>query len=762
MKKITLVFILSVLFGSGCAYFNTFYNAKQYYKKAYDETKKNLRGKPTSTENNYYQESIDRSLTLIVRYPNSKYVDDALLLAGKAYYYRQEYFKAKRKFLELLTNYPESPFKAEAQLWMARTHFALDEFEEAEALINQLISSNVPKWIQGQANYYRGKFYERKRNFSEAVKAFRKAIEYGIQDQLANAFLSLGTSLDTLGHYDEAKKAFDKVSKNTRMTDMDFKGRFYSAQMNKKLGHKKQALSDFQTLLADEDNTKHIPDIKLQIADTYYRGDEPGTAIDYYDEITQLHERSIQAAEAFFRMGLIYEKYYRDYEKALDNFLKVKETSSRSVYADTAEIYARDIQRLQALRHMADLGKRGETGEALLIENEGLEEDTLTLDLAYDMMDTTKGDTACYRLLRKFGGKVFADSVFEEKNKTMDERQREYDLNLGIDKDLLVDWRKWVEEGEIPSYSNFEIEFSRLQKLLKKREESKIADNPELSTFRVEELDRNLFLLAELYMFRFESPDSAFNQYDYLVRKFPQSLYTPRALYNMAHLYKSHYQNPQQLEFIYQTLADEYGDTVYGHAARKSLGYKNKITSEDSVRTLFTNAESMLFENKSPRKAISIYDQIWNQYPNTMYEPKVMYAIGYVYENYLDSLDQAYVIYDSLLTKYPDSPYARRVQHKVTAVDNRQFSVDDAEPSSHLLATESMDSTMSSPDTTKLALSSAETTGEELSAAEPSDHPQTALSRRGRSTKSRIKIRLDVMAKRRRQNRWMQMDSQTQ
>ena len=136
MRKKVAPFLLSLIF-VGCAYFNTFYNAKQYYKKAYHETKKNLTDKPTANENKFYQEAIDRSLTLIVKYPNSNYIDDALLLAGKSYYYRQEYFQAKRKFLELLSNYPDSPFADEAKLWMARTQFALDEFESSGATVGK-------------------------------------------------------------------------------------------------------------------------------------------------------------------------------------------------------------------------------------------------------------------------------------------------------------------------------------------------------------------------------------------------------------------------------------------------------------------------------------------------------------------------------------------------------------------------------------------------------------------------------------------------
>lgn len=664
---------MGLMLGTGCAYFNTFYNAKQYYKKGYAETKKNLTGKPGATEKKHYEEAITRALTLIVDYPKSKYVDDALLLAGKAYYYREEYFMAKRKFLELITNYPESPFVNEAKLWMARTNFALDEFDEAETLVNTLVSDDVEKRIKGQAYYYLGKFHERKRHFDQATEAYRSALNYGLEDQQANTYFSLGNSLDTLGRYEEARDAFGKVQKATYLKELRFEARFRYAQMNKKLGNVRDALSDFQMLMADEENAKRVPEIKLQIADTYFRGGDADAAVDAYDEITQVHEKTKESTQAFYQIGRIFETHYSDYEKALDNYVQAKKSGMRSVYADTAELYSRDIQRLQALHQVVDLGKRGETGEALLVMENELDEDTLTLDLAYDMMDTTTGDTACYHLLTEIGGKQFADSVFVEKNKSLDQRERDIELNMGLEKEVLVDWREWVEEHTVPSYSDMEAEFPRLQARKKLLERPKMADNPELSTFRVEELDRNLFLLAELYLFRFQKPDSAFNYYDYLVREFPESPYAAKSLYNMAHLYETHYKNPEQVELIYRSLMDEYKSTPYANAARQKLGENPVPSKNDTIANLFASAEDALFTENEPAKALDFYEHIRNAYSDTDFAPKALYAQGYVYEHYMDLPDLAYATYDSLIKWYPESPYSQRVQPKIEAVKGEEI-----------------------------------------------------------------------------------------
>jgi tetratricopeptide (TPR) repeat protein len=754
MRKKAVPLFLSLIL-TGCAYFNTFYNAKQFYKKAYHETKKNLTSKPTSSENNYYQEAIDRSLTLIVKYPNSKYVDDALLLAGKSYYYRQEYFQAKRKFLELMSNYPDGPFRDEAKLWMARTQFALDEFEEAQTLVDELVSQDVLKSIKGQAYYYLGKFHERNRNFKDAVTAYQNALQYGVGDLKVNTLYSLGTSLDTLGRYEEARDAFEKVPKSTRLTEFIFEGSFRAAQMDKKLGNTDKALKDFQTLMADENYTAHIPDIRIQISDAYYRSGDAEAAVEYYAEITQLHEKTMQAAEAFYRMGLIFEKYYRDYDQALDNYLLVKQTNSRSEYADTAEVYARDIQRLQALIEVVKLGKSGKTGETVLMETQEQEEDTLTLELAYDTMDTTRGDSACYALLRELGGKMFADSVFIEKNKTLDERQREIDLNMGQEKELRIDWRKWVEEGEMLSYSDFEPEYARLKKLKKMRERPEMADNPLLSSFKVEEFDRNLFLLAEMYNFRFESPDSAFNCYDQLVRQFPESSYAPKALFNLANLYKTHYNNPDQETRVYQTLVGEYGGTEYGNVARERLGLDPVLTRSDSIRNQFKEAESLLLDEKRPRQALSLYQQIWQRCKGSDFEPKAMYAVGYVYEHYLDSLNRAQMIYDSLLSWFPDTRFAELVQPKIKAV---KVGLLKPAPAEQNLTSGNADSTVATGLADSLGGPQI-VLGDSAAAVSGSSEgkPLPKVLRNDSSDKT-IRIRLDLMARKRRENRRMQME----
>ena len=166
-KKLFIPAILSVLlFLNGCGvwtdfttYFNTYYNARTLFdrteadilklKKDPFEFREDIRPiqQPAATIQVPRQgqtatqpvssTQLKQDLTKVIEkcskilqfYKESSYVDDALFMTGKAFYYQQEYASAQRKFLELAA-IPESEYKLENKLWLAKTYLQLRSFEE--------------------------------------------------------------------------------------------------------------------------------------------------------------------------------------------------------------------------------------------------------------------------------------------------------------------------------------------------------------------------------------------------------------------------------------------------------------------------------------------------------------------------------------------------------------------------------------------------------------------------------------------------------
>ncbi|MBN2856800.1 MAG: tetratricopeptide repeat protein, partial [Candidatus Delongbacteria bacterium] len=131
------LFLIAALSG-GCAYFNMYFNAKESYKEA--EKKR----KETNTiDKNLYENTIKELSKILEFYPESKWVDDALLMMGLSYLRQGDNYKAQKKFIELLKKYPGSDLSDQAKVYLAETEIALKNYEEARRLISGIESENI-------------------------------------------------------------------------------------------------------------------------------------------------------------------------------------------------------------------------------------------------------------------------------------------------------------------------------------------------------------------------------------------------------------------------------------------------------------------------------------------------------------------------------------------------------------------------------------------------------------------------------------------
>ncbi|MBN2029746.1 tetratricopeptide repeat protein [bacterium] len=663
-QQIILILFLFMLLG--CAYFNTFYNAKRYYTMAYNDTMNNATKKPTAQALQNYQLAIDKGLKLIELYPDSKWVDDALLLLGKSYYYREEYFQSRNFLLELMTHHSQSELISDAEFWMAKTDLALNNYSAAEERFHHILEKEIPDKLREELYYSLGNVFEERGDFKNAVNAYQMSLDVGMEVLKTEALFAIAMNYDTMGIYDRAAEFFQRVIDTDPIPETLYQARFKYAEMMKKLKHYDEAIALFEVLLGGETNTSKIVRLNFEIAECLaLLGDIDG-AITVYQDVIQKWKRTAYSARAYYALGRLYEQHREDYDRALDNYNQVKLELPRSAYADSAAVLGRDIQRLQALQQVVEAGIMGEKGE-LILTREEIEEDSLQLGQVYTKMDTLSDSRdARYQLMVELGGKLFADSVKYEYEEL--ERRGQY-LNHTMAADQqTVNWCAWFGEGIVPSYSALEFEFPKLRDRMEDYVQ-RMAENPELKSFLVEETDKNLFLLGELYLFRFSKPDMAIDQYHLILNQFPESAYAPQALYNLCFIMNDVYLDTAKADSCFRELIERYPETTFANIVRAHLGFESIVTREDSIQHIFTLAENSLLIENNPQKAIKQYGMILERFPNSVYAPQAAYTMGWIYENQLDSLNRAYVFYSDLLKNYPETPYAQQVKEKVRAVE---------------------------------------------------------------------------------------------
>ena len=141
-KSLLIVLSLITVFLSGCSiwinfttYFNLYYNASREFDQAEEQIKSQskelftLEDAKATSQNKSLTEVIEKLSRLLQFYSESSYVDDALLMIGKSFYYQGDFIKALRKFNELLTKYPNSSLVLETKLWVGKADFRSKKYD---------------------------------------------------------------------------------------------------------------------------------------------------------------------------------------------------------------------------------------------------------------------------------------------------------------------------------------------------------------------------------------------------------------------------------------------------------------------------------------------------------------------------------------------------------------------------------------------------------------------------------------------------------
>jgi TolA-binding protein len=134
---------LAALQLAGCAYFNTYYNAK----KLYDSASGNRPEFPDTAvvsagERNALQQAADKFAKVASSYPQSRWAPASLFYMGNAYRFMGETEKALRKYQEVWQFYPQSKQAPQARLNAMVLNYRIADYPEALAGLEALRNSS--------------------------------------------------------------------------------------------------------------------------------------------------------------------------------------------------------------------------------------------------------------------------------------------------------------------------------------------------------------------------------------------------------------------------------------------------------------------------------------------------------------------------------------------------------------------------------------------------------------------------------------------
>ncbi len=748
----TRLIILLLLLTSGCAYYNTFFNAKKYFKEAEEERNKRLeklrkreqtssqqRGldKPSASELKKYDNSIEKASKVLEIYPSSKYVDDALFLLGKCFYQKADYSKAKRKFLELIANFPNSKFVPESQLWLGKTNIELNEYETAEKNFHDILNSKSEDEIRDEAQFLLGGLFKRKRDFVTAIDEYQNAAKRAKDKTMrANAYYEIGECYYQLKDFAQAVASFKQARKYSPDSKFEFNAMFRAGLALKDLEKYDDAIKIFTNLVGDIVNEENWALCRLEIAHCNRLKKDYNLAIEWYLDIVNQHQKSVEAATAYYHLGKLYQEIDGNYEQAKEYYDKaVLENSTAEIIPD-ARALSKSIQQLLTLRtNIEAQQKRIAKGDSIaaVIDNLDIDDnelprfkltllDTLVATALFIPLDSlmVSQDTLLplYQLYYaenydRFGEKIQKIETSAFTNKPEVELTR---LDSLVAQSLEIPLA-YLENNVDSLYHIYDKYYTSYKKNKLIYEQFYQANNTPGKTAQLgtplEEQVKSKLSLAEIYLFEFNQPDSALKEYIDILEMDTSSKVIPKTLFSIGYICETFKKDTLLADSVYQRLITRYPDDPLAQQARKKIRSIEIIDSDAAIAKKFQSAEEAYLDNGKYDNALKTFESIYKEAPSSEYAPKALLAMGWIYEKNIQEYDKAFEIYQNLVNDYPASVYAKQIKSKVDEVIKTRSKTDKETQTSE---------SESQPDLTRLKMNADTTEVTDLSALDKEEY----------------------------------------
>jgi len=317
--------VVSVLLAS-CAYYNTFYNAEQYFKKGIQEIEAQGNDRITVNIRKYFNSAIEKSNKVLINYPDSRWTDNAAYIIAMSHYYKTDYSTARKNFEQFFANYPASDLRPRAEIWYGRCLWKLGEKEQA---LRQLLKSSRREknpQMRSEIFFALADLYRSSGELDSALIYYQKTISAGRDiPQAASAQYKIAEINLAQNNIDLAITNLKKIYKYHPSSELIDKMQILLARIYREDNRFDEARTLIDAKLNDISNEAIWGDLELQLALLYLAEGDLESARLRFSQITEKYKGKPVSAEAYYHLGELYMNTLNDYEKAKTNYEKVKE-----------------------------------------------------------------------------------------------------------------------------------------------------------------------------------------------------------------------------------------------------------------------------------------------------------------------------------------------------------------------------------------------------------------------------------------------------
>lgn len=708
-KRLSIIILL--VFLGGCSvwenfttYFNLYFNTSTLFEDAEKEIlsqKRDLFSNdplviPGTAKTNLVK-VVEKASKLLQFYSNTSYVDEALMMLGKSFYYQSNYQKAERKFEELLATNPDDEIATEANLWIAKCKFEMREFTSALTLNEEVRNKAVEEDYENiiKDSYVQEiKYRLKEEQYSVAISLATEFAENYDDDVVrAQIYYELGNLYAKIGDNENATASYQQVFENEPDFDLEIAATIKYANSLRKAGKTQEALTVFEDIRDEDKFSTSYNEIDFEIGRTLVQLGEYDRAYDQFKMVDTTYKNTTFASQSNFELAELFRTRFMNYDSAAYFYSKSATANLSKEYVDNAKTKNQLFVKYSRIRK--DINKF----DRQLYYS--LNPDSFTIDSANYVADSL-------RILENFLAQKElsdlwkGDTLFNPNNTNLKDSSLIKDSLFVRDSLLKVD--SLIQAGLFNPADTVGLKKSIMDSL-KVKNLAKLKDpkNPidrlkqleggaRLDTVKFKKnpplklkisidsaktvLAKNCLELGNLFLAELEVPDSAFYLYNKILSEYPSPNYYPNTLYALGSYYLTVNQK-DKADSLFNLIYDNYKDRSIVNAAANKLNKPIIDLKFDPAKDLYASAEDFLL-NGDYGKSMNNFYNIYKLHPKSSVAPQALYAAGWILENEMFLPDSAVTVYDTLIVKFPASVYVKQVSKKVTAYKQEKFRIQKA------------------------------------------------------------------------------------
>ena len=647
MKKRILIISLLSLISFNCGvwydfttYFNLYFNTSSLFDEAetqilaerknlFDFAEPNIPG--AAVQN--ITKVLEKASKILQFNQGSSFVEDALFITGKCFYYQKNYIKSIRKFTELSAQYPESDFVLLSKVWIAKNYLQLKNYPSFLSALEEVKKEAIAEdeeEILTAAYIEEVKYFLYLEKYPEAIKACGDLIAASSDDVInAQAQYQIGEIYLKLNDSNNAADAFAKVHNFSPSYDIELNAYVKEGKAFNQLEKHQEALEIFTDLRSEDKNSTSFDMLELETGITYKKLKDYDRAYNKLKMVDTAYASSIYAGAARYELGDLFEVDVPNYDSAAAFYLKASTSSAPVDYLPLIRTKNLQFTRYKGLKSVM----LGFEKQLAYLKNPDL---FIQDSLAY------------------------AQEVERLKSEQTPEQQEGETKPPGRERDFGDDEPKPITTN--PTNTTTPPTTKEGKPI------TPSIPQPVRPVLTADSLSKMIFKngyeLGNLFFTEINQLDSANYYYTYITDNFPDNPNYSQALFALGSYYSA-IGDSVTADTLFNYIYDNFKQDKIVNATAFKINKPLIDLEKDPSKDKYLFAENLM-KKESYDSSYAEFFRIYQESPRSKYAPQSLLAAGWILENKLTRVDSAIAIYDTLMNNYPKTPYAAQIAPKLT------------------------------------------------------------------------------------------------